>query len=382
MTLVFTEFVPLVLGGRTRAFLIDPARLLHPGEYSLANKQARLISPSGIPSLQPGRNASRIVTAFAAPQHDRPLPCSTVRPTTSTTFCVPPEAEGLRLDQCLARYVPSLSRRTARVALSIGAVFVDRKRVKVASRSVRRGQQITVHLKGAFERALAQSAPHAAAPSLKLEAPRILHEDEELVVLDKPAGMLAAPTPESDLNNVQAWLQQRAPSRTRVYVVHRLDLQTSGVMVYAKTERANRHLSELFRLHDLRRCYAVFAEGQVSWKEQLVELPLHGRRAVTRFQREARLPRFTRLRAELETGRTHQIRLHLLALGHPVLADARYSKRRPWHPPRVALHATLLEFRHLDGRSRHFETPLPDDLETWYQAQLQSTSAMPGDRDP
>lgn len=297
-----------------------------------------------------------------------------MRPTTSTTFRIPPEAEGLRLDQCLARYVPGLSRRTARVALSIGAVFVDRKRVKVASRSVRPGQQITVHLKGAFERALAQSSALEAAPLPEL-APIVLHEDEELVVLDKPAGMLAAPTPESDLNNVQAWLQQRAPRHSRVYVVHRIDLHTSGVMVYAKTERANRHLSELFRRHDLRRCYAVFAEGQVNWADQLVELPLHGRRAVTRFQREAQFPRFAHLRAELETGRTHQIRLHLLALGHPVLADARYAKRRPWHPARLALHAMLLEFHHLDGRLHHFETPLPDDLATWLQGQRPSQTS-------
>ncbi len=292
-------------------------------------------------------------------------------PPPATTFRVPPEADGLRLDQCLARYVPELSRRTARIALSIGAVFVDRKRVKVASRSVRQGQHVAVYLKGAFERALTQNVEAGAA---ELE-PALLYEDDELVVLDKPAGMLAAPTPESDLNNVQAWLQRRTSSRAQVYVVHRLDLHTSGVMVYAKTAQANRHLSDCFRRHDLRRCYTAFAEGEVSWEQQLIEQPLHGRRAVTRFWREAQHFRFARLRAELETGRTHQIRLHLLALGHPVLADTRYAKRRRWHPARLALHAQLLEFRHPGGRLLHFETPLPEDLAQWYEGRLRSLPA-------
>src|SRR5688572_21896096 len=147
----------------------------------------------------------------------------------------------------------------ARVIIDLGGVFIDKKRVKVASRKVFRGQLIAVHRGGAFERATkatgkqARARDEAALPSF-----RMLFEDDHVVAVDKPAGLLSTPTPESDRNNLLSVL---AETRPRVSVVHRLDLQASGVMIFAKTDEANQRLSDLFREHTLTRRYDVLAAG-------------------------------------------------------------------------------------------------------------------------
>ncbi len=284
-------------------------------------------------------------------------------------FVVPAEAAGLRLDQCLGRYVEGLSRRSARVALDMGAVFVDRRRVKVASRTMAAGQHVAVHLGGAFERATKKVGRAARALDLAHLPPyRICFEDEHLVVVDKPAGLLTAPTPEGDAASLQQLLARRSDPPTPIFVVQRLDLHTSGVLVFAKTDLANARLSELFRSHDLTRRYDAFAEGNAE-DAFTVELPLRGKAAVTHFRRIAQYERFCRLEATLDTGRTHQIRLHLKSRGLGVLADLQHSGRAPWHPPRLALHAKLLSFQHpITQQAMSFELPLPEDLTTWLAA--------------
>jgi 23S rRNA pseudouridine1911/1915/1917 synthase len=279
-------------------------------------------------------------------------------------FDVPSEADGLRLDQCLARCVEPLSRSSARVALDLGAVFVDQRRVKVASRKVAAGQHVVVHLGGAFDRAHKQVG-RAARERDEAHLPpfRVLFEDEQLVVVYKPAGLLSAPTPEGDSGNLQMQLSRRGGE---VFVVHRLDLQTSGVLVYAKTGEANHALSELFRSHDLTRRYDVFAAGAPPDEVFSVRQSLSGKPAVTHFRKLGQHAAFCHLEATLETGRTHQIRRHLLSRGLPVLADPEYSRREPWHPPRLALHAKHLAFVHpLTGAALAFDAELPDDLAGW-----------------
>lgn len=284
-------------------------------------------------------------------------------------FLVPEEAAGLRLDQCLGRYVAVLSRSSARVALDLGAVFVDKKRVKVASRRMRAGQHVVVHLGGAFERAQKSTGRAArAVDEGRLPAFTVCFEDEHLVVVHKPAGLLSAPTPEGDAGNLQSLLARRRGAESTIYVVQRLDLQTSGVMVFTKTPLANERLSALFREHALTRRYEVFAAGDPGADSFSVDAPLRDKKALTHFARRAQYPLFCHLEATLETGRTHQIRLHLLARGLPVLADPKYARREPWHPPRLALHAGHLAFEHpLTQRALEFDSPLPDDLRSWLE---------------
>jgi 23S rRNA pseudouridine1911/1915/1917 synthase len=285
-------------------------------------------------------------------------------------FVVPEDAAGLRLDQCLSRCVQSLSRSGARVALDLGAVFVDEHRVKVASRKVAPGQRVVVHLGGAYERATKQVGRAARAQD-EAGLPRyeVLFEDEHLVAVYKPPGLLSAPTPEGDRSNLQSLLGRRGGARGRVFVVQRLDLQTSGVMVFAKTVAANQALSELFRAHTLTRRYDVFAAGAPQKESFSVRQSLSGKAAVTHFRCLAQHAGFCHLEATLETGRTHQIRRHLLSVRLPVLADDEYSRREPWHPPRLALHARELRLSHpLTGAELAFEVPLPRDLSEWLSA--------------
>ena len=286
-------------------------------------------------------------------------------------FQVPAEAAGLRLDQVLGRYVEGLSRRSARVALDMGAVFVDQRRVKVASRTMTAGQHVSVHLGGAFDRAVKRVGQAARAEdAARLPAYRVCFEDEHVVVVDKPAGLLTAPTPEGDSGNLQQLLSGRQQPPAPIYVVQRLDLHTSGVLVFAKTELANVRLGELFRSHRLTRRYDAFAEGNPTEETFTVDQSLSGKPAITHFRLLDRYERFCHLEATLETGRTHQIRRHLKSRGLGVLADLQHAGRAPWHPPRLALHAKQLSFQHpVSEQSLSFELPLPEDLAAWLALQ-------------
>lgn len=281
-------------------------------------------------------------------------------------FVVQKEDQGKRLDQILAANVPGLSRRQARVLLDIGGVFVDGARTKVAGRAVRAGQTVVANLGGSLRRATkdvgeaARARDEAALPPF-----RIAYQDDDIVVVDKPSGLLTAPTPESDRNNIQSLLAKKLGRE--VYVVQRLDLETSGLLVLAITPEANRALSERIRVHDFERVYLAVVGGAVAPDEVTVDLPLHGKRAVTRVKTIERLPGGASLiECSLTTGRTHQIRLHAKSLGHPVLGDHRYGSPSPHDPPRMALHAARLGFVHpRTGDLLTFESPLPDDLAAW-----------------
>jgi 23S rRNA pseudouridine1911/1915/1917 synthase len=297
----------------------------------------------------------------------RPSPADSSR----VTFTVGDGDAGLRLDQALAARVPGLSRRRARLLLDIGGVFVDGRRVKVAGRPVRAGEKIVAHVGGALDRATPRTGREARTlDEARLPAFAIVFEDDDLVVVDKPSGLLTAPTPESDRNNLASLLARR-PGGAPVHVVHRIDLETSGLLVFAKTERANRALSDKFRAHDLGREYLAVAVGAFPDGTHVIDRPVGGRRAVTHVAVEERLgARATLLRCRLETGRTHQIRLHLQAEGHPVLGDPRYGSP-PFapRPPRLALHATLLAFAHpRTGAPLSFTSPWPADLGAWLEA--------------
>jgi 23S rRNA pseudouridine1911/1915/1917 synthase len=190
-----------------------------------------------------------------------------------------------------------------------------------------------------------------------------VHEDDDVIVVNKPAGLLTAPTPESDRNNLASLLGRGGP----VFVVHRIDLETSGLLVFARTDAANRALSELFRRHDLTREYLAVVAGKVPGTLRKIDRPLGGKRAVTHLEVRERLgERATLVTARLETGRTHQIRLHLEAEGHPVLGDPTSRLRFSPAPPRMALHAARLAFVHpTTGAPLNFESPWPPDLAPW-----------------
>ncbi len=300
---------------------------------------------------------------------------------------------GKRLDQVLAAHVPGLSRTKARLLLELGGVFVDRARVKIASRPVRAGQVIEANLGGALDRATPALGKEARARDAAALPPfRIVHQDDDLVVIDKPAGLLTAPTPESDRGNLADQLA-RSPVGP-VQVVHRLDLGTSGLLVLARSEVAARALAERFRVHDVDRVYLAVLAGDLA-AERTVDAPVSGRPARTHFVPVERLTLpaaraervddepvggfdppparggragwgATFVRATLDTGRQHQIRVHAALIGHPVLGDRRHGEPGPHDPPRMALHATHLGFIHpTTGEKLSYDSPWPDDLAPW-----------------
>ena len=263
----------------------------------------------------------------------------------------------MRLDQRVAGE-HSLSRRKAQDYIQTGRVDIDGRTCHEPGRNVEEGSIVRLDL----------DRPAVGAVRTRLS---VLHEDDDLIIVDKPAGLLTLPTEarEKDtlLDRVNAYLLHRYRRRPYVGVVHRLDKDTSGAIVFARSREVLRELQELFRRHDVEREYVALVEGRVEKESGTIGLDLvrdrgdrrrgtarpgeaGGRKAVTHYRVVQRLPGATLVALRLETGRTHQIRVHLAALGHPVIGDAVY---RPKHfsPPTIVarrqmLHARTLGLRH------------------------------------
>jgi 23S rRNA pseudouridine1911/1915/1917 synthase len=284
------------------------------------------------------------------------------------SFTVSDAEDGLRLDQALAVRVPGLSRRRARVLIDLGGVFIDRRRSKVAGRPLQLGEKVVAHLGGALSRAENRVGQEArAVDEERLPAYQIVFEDDDVIVVDKPAGLLTAPTPESDRGNLLGLLARRGGGRHEVHLVHRLDMPTSGLIIFAKTSGALKTLSERFRTHDLVRQYLTVVAGHFPARVSLIEQPIERKSASTRIEVVERLGvRATFLRCTLDTGRTHQIRIHCRSLGHPVLGDRQYGQATSSDPPRLALHAARLALPHpVTGAALDFDSPWPPDLAPW-----------------
>ncbi|MFZ5802970.1 MAG: RluA family pseudouridine synthase [Candidatus Omnitrophota bacterium] len=213
---------------------------------------------------------------------------------------------------------------------------------------------------------------------------KILHEDEDLLVVDKPAGLVVHPAhgnPDHTLVNALLYHTNHlsgAGGPIRPGIVHRLDKETSGVMVVAKNDRAHASLGNQFKNHTIVRMYLAAVKGVVQHDEGLCEEPVGraflnrkkivikpsgGKDAKTHFRVARRYRKASLLEVRPKTGRTHQIRVHMAHLGHPVLGDLLYGVASPWID-RQALHAAVLEFRHPTTLQRiSFKSPLPDDME-------------------
>ena len=209
-----------------------------------------------------------------------------------------------------------------------------------------------------------------APPSGKLV---ILHEDHELVFVNKPAGLLSVPGKGAELTDcLIARLRAAFPE---ILLVHRLDLDTSGVMVFARTAHAQRHLGLQFEKRQTRKTYVARVQGHVTGRAGRVDLPLivdwenrprqmvchaTGRPAQTDWALIRHEDDASRLRLHPVTGRSHQLRVHMLALGHPILGDPLYATGAALDHPRMMLHAQSLRLRHPDGgRGVTITTPVP-----------------------
>jgi 23S rRNA pseudouridine1911/1915/1917 synthase len=282
----------------------------------------------------------------------------------------------VRLDKLVSERF-GLSRRAAQEAVRNGRVDVAGKRCDEPGRAVEPDARVEFF----------PARPKARSVATRL---KVLHEDRHVLVVDKPAGVLTLPTPARErdtlVERVGRYLAIRhGRPRPYVGVIHRLDLDTSGALALARSPEALRAFQALFKAHDIERQYLAVVEGRVGPSTGTVDLPLvadrgdlrrgvarapgEGRRAVTHYRVVERFgPVATLVACWLETGRTHQIRIHLAELGHPVVGDAVY---RPRNQPRCkasfrrqALHAQTLGFRHpFTGQDVRVESPIPADLE-------------------
>jgi 23S rRNA pseudouridine1911/1915/1917 synthase len=216
---------------------------------------------------------------------------------------------------------------------------------------------------------------------MSVDEPRIVYRDDWLAVVDKPAGLLVHPAPGQDaptLVDALSGLLGGGADPTRPGIVHRLDRDTSGLLVVARSEAAHAALSKAIANREVSREYEALVEGCPSSRAGTIDAPLGrdhrarervvvgGRRprdAVTHFEVRERIGRDAVLDVRLETGRTHQIRAHLAAIGHPICGDPVYGRAGMHGLGRQFLHARRLSFAHPDdGRPLSFESPLPADL--------------------
>jgi 23S rRNA pseudouridine1911/1915/1917 synthase len=271
---------------------------------------------------------------------------------------VGPARAGFRLDQAIAAELPQVSRTLAKKVLGEGGVFVDRKRVKIAGRLVQEGQTVEVNVAGE----LLQERP--PLPELELF---VVSESSTFFVVDKPSGMLSAPSPETDQHDVLAHLAKRSPSG--VFLVHRLDRPTSGLMVVAKSAKSAAHLSEQVATHAMKRSYEALIFGSLE-KQETVSSAIDEKEAITHFSPLQKYGDVSHVRADLETGRTHQVRIHATHRGTPILGDSKYGRAltRKVSPraPRLALHARRLVFQDPENDQMvEFESEFPEDLRAY-----------------
>ncbi|MDH4743326.1 RluA family pseudouridine synthase [Sphingomonas sp. NPDC092331] len=292
-------------------------------------------------------------------------------------------ADGWRLDRALADAVPTLSRERLKALISSGAVTGPQGLVRDPARKAPAGTLFSV--------AVPEPEPaHNEAQEIPL---KVVFEDEHLIVIDKQAGLVVHPAAGNlDGTLVNALLHHCRGSLSgiggvaRPGIVHRIDKDTSGLMVAAKTDRAHEGLAKQFKSHSIDRRYRAIVSGLLRLSEGTVDAPLarsphnrkkvaivkNGKRAVTHWRKLRELQDATLVECRLETGRTHQVRVHMASLGHPLVGDPVYGSVRKGHRQlletlnfrRQALHAAHLGFIHpIDSTALAFESEIPADMQ-------------------
>lgn len=284
------------------------------------------------------------------------------------------ERGGVRVDKYVAEVVPDLSRAAAQRLIAEGRILVNGAVVKASCR-LEPGDTISVEIPPPVEVSLAPEA-------IPLD---IVYEDADLLVVNKPAGMVVHPAfghgSGTLVNAVLAHCPDLAGvgGELRPGIVHRLDKDTSGLIVVAKGDAALRHLQAQFKGRAVQKAYLALVEGHVSPASGLIDAPIGrdprarkkmavvprgGREAQTEYRALEFYDAHTLVEAHPLTGRTHQIRIHMAFIGHPIVGDAVYGFRKQRaKTPRLFLHAARLAFRlPSTGEWREFQSPLPDDL--------------------
>jgi 23S rRNA pseudouridine1911/1915/1917 synthase len=289
---------------------------------------------------------------------------------------VPIESEPKRLDAFLMEFSDENSLGFSRTFLQNlirqGAVLVGKTAVTKPNHKVKAGQEILVTI------------PEKKVQSLEAEniPLKVVYEDDDLAIIDKPAGLVVHPAPGNYEHTLVNALMHRFKKLSdinpeRPGIVHRLDKETSGIIVIAKNNSAHLNLVKQFADHSIKRIYVALVKGKVEYNENIIEMPIgrhplkresmsvgftkSTRYAKTYYRTLKRTPLWSLVELKPFTGRTHQLRVHLAYIGHPILGDSKYGKQNEF--VRMALHARYLGFIHPStGKFVEFESPMPEEL--------------------
>ena len=257
------------------------------------------------------------------------------------------EEDGLKLIDFLGKRL-DLSRRSAKKLVDSRHVHVNRKRVWMARHMLYTGDQVDITL---------------ADQDTGYLAPSILHQDDDILIFNKPAGMLTV----EDDTSLDSWARS-ALGEPDLACVHRLDRNTSGCVIAVRNPSLFPALKEQFRKREVDKRYQAIVHGRTGSTDRTIDHPIDGRPAITHMKVRATAELASHVELRIETGRTHQIRLHLASIRHPVAGDTQYVQRSVESPalravPRQMLHASRLQFNHPVQKSMvTVDAPLPEDF--------------------
>lgn len=315
------------------------------------------------------------------------------------SWTISEENSGERLDKFLVKKFPEKSRTKIQKEILEMAVLVNGKNTSV-HHFIKMGDEITL--------TPSVSPPHEGemvgviGDHVSLE-PHILYEDADVVVLEKPTGLLVHETSRKEPDTLATWLVKKYPSiknvgeKYRAGIVHRLDKDVSGIMAVAKTQKMYEHLKKQFKKRSVTKEYIALVYGVPLQHSGKINLPIgrnpkgkfvahpktqkkkllaKDRSAVTLYSVRERIKNFSVFEIQILTGRTHQIRAHLSHLGHPIVGDKEYGPKKSFHKmfskkikvinaPRIMLHSHILEFKGLDGKLKKFQSPLPKEFKNF-----------------
>ncbi len=288
---------------------------------------------------------------------------------------------GQRLDQFVANGIEGISRNRASNLISSGYVLLDGNQAKPSTR-IKSGQSVAVTIPPPFTRGL---KPQQISIG-------VIYEDEDVLIVDKPSGIPVHPGPGHPDGTLMNGVFARCPDvkdiddTLRPGMVHRLDKDTSGLMVFAKSSFAQTNISRQMSNRSVNKLYTVLVKGRLDKQEAFIDAPIgrdpfnrqkmavveHGKEARSKYKLLTRFLDFDLIQVKLLTGRTHQIRVHLSAIGHPVAGDQRYGGQ-VGGLSRQFLHASVLGFSH-PSRLNYVEysSPLPEDLKSFMESLYQS----------
>lgn len=285
------------------------------------------------------------------------------------------DVDNVRLDAYIAKMKSDISRTMIQKLIEKGNILVNGKSKKI-SYKVQIGDEIELNI------------PEAKEIELKAEniPVEVVYEDNDIIVVNKPKGMVVHPAngnPDGTLvNAIMAMCKDSLSGiggEIRPGIVHRLDKDTSGLLIVAKNDKAHINMSEQIKNREVKKIYIALVRGVVSENEATINMPIgrstkdrkkmavrkDGKEAVTHFKVLKRYNKYTLLEVKIDTGRTHQIRVHMAEIGHPVVGDMVYSNgKNEFGVEGQMLHAKSLDFRHpITGNQMHLEAKLPEYFE-------------------